>query len=377
MLQNKWMRTITAVGLTGAVLVLMIIFFFLPKQEYSEKENRYLATFPEWNWTDVRSGEYMGDVTDYLSDHFPFRDFFMGLKTDAEMAMGKQEINEVYIAEDDYLIEAYQTPANTERIVETLKNFYEKLDTEKLEVNLMLVPTASYVHADKLPQFAPSLSQMETAEIIYEQTGIPAIDCSDRLLEQADTDRLFYKTDHHWTTYGAYQGYLEYCEVKGLTPVALEDLSAETVTTEFYGTIYSKVNDYSRKGDEITIYTNPTDDLTVRYIDTEETSDSLYNMEYLEKKDKYSMFLDNLHTLIEITNENAESEDVLVLIKDSYANSMVPFLTTHYQKIYVFDTRYYKQGPSKFIDEHPEVTDVLLLYNMNTLDTDTGIRGIY
>ena len=137
------------------------------------------------------------------------------------------------------------------------------------------------------------------------------------------------------------------------------------------------MNDYSRKGDEITIYTNPTDDLTVRYIDTEETSDSLYNMEYLEKKDKYSMFLDNLHTLIEITNENAESEDVLVLIKDSYANSMVPFLTTHYQKIYVFDTRYYKQGPSKFIDEHPEVTDVLLLYNMNTLDTDTGIRGIY
>lgn len=81
--------------------------------------------------------------------------------------------------------------------------------------------------------------------------------------------------------------------------------------------------------------------------------------------------------MIEITNENAETERELVLIKDSYANSMVPYLVHHYKKIYVFDTRYYKQGPASFIEEHAGVTDVLLLYNMNTLDTDSGIRGIY
>ncbi len=377
MLQNKWMRGMTAVGLTGVVLVLAIVFFCLPKQEYSEKENRYLATFPEWSWTDIRNGEYMGDVTDYLSDHFPVRDFFMGVKANAEMLLGKREMNGVYIAEDDYLIEVYKKPGNTDRISATFESFYGKIDTDRMDVHLMLVPTASYVHADKLPRYAPWLSQMDTAENIYEQTGIPMIDCSQRLLEAADTDKLYYKTDHHWTTYGAYQGYLEYCEVKGLAPVALERLNAKVVTNDFYGTIYSKVNDYSRKGDEITIYKNPLDKLTVHYMDTDGVSDSLYNMEYLGKKDKYSMFLDNLHTLIEITNENAESEDVLVLIKDSYANSMVSFLTSHYRKIYVFDTRYYKQGPSKFIEEHAEVTDVLLLYNMNTLDTDTGIRGIY
>lgn len=377
MLQNKWMRSLTAVGLTGMVLLLAVIFLCLPKQQYSEKENRYLAEFPKWKWEEIRSGEYMKDITDYLSDHFPFRDYFMGLKTNAEILLGKQEINDVYIAEDDYLIEVYRTPANTERIVGTLKSFYEKLDTEKINVNLMLVPTASYVHANQLPKYAPWLSQMETAESIYEQTGIPSVDCSDRLLEQAGTEQLFYRTDHHWTTYGAYQGYLEYCRVKGITPVALEALEKEVVTTDFYGTIYSKVNDYSHKGDTITIYTNPADSLQVYYTDTEEIATSLYNREYLTKKDKYSMFLDNLHTLIEITNENALSDEVLVLIKDSYANSMVPYLTSHYAKIYVFDTRYYKQGPSKFIAEHPEVTDVLLLYNMNTIDTDTGIRGIY
>ena len=103
----------------------------------------------------------------------------------------------------------------------------------------------------------------------------------------------------------------------------------------------------------------------------------MYAMEYVSQKDKYSLFLDNLHTLVEITNASAETDRVLVLIKDSYANSMVPFLTHHFKKIYVFDTRYYKHGPAAFIGEHPEVTDVLLLYNLNTIDTDAGIRGIY
>ena len=87
--------------------------------------------------------------------------------------------------------------------------------------------------------------------------------------------------------------------------------------------------------------------------------------------------MNNLHPLIEITNENAESDRELALIKDSYANSMVPFLAHHYKKIYVFDTRYYKLGPSSFIKGHEGVTDVLVLYNLNTVDTDLGIRGIY
>jgi len=218
---------------------------------------------------------------------------------------------------------------------------------------------------------------MNTANIIYEKSEIPPIDCSTHLSNAAESGQLYYYTDHHWTTYGAYQGYLAYCEMKGLTPVSLNEMTAEMVTDEFYGTIYSKVNDYNHRADEITIYTNPEDVLTVQYMDTEETCDTLYNLDYVSKKDKYSLFLNNLHDFIQITNETAESERELVLIKDSYANSLVPYLVHHYKKIYVFDTRYYKHGMSEFVKDHSGVTDVLLLYNMNTLDTDSGIRGIY
>lgn len=377
MIQNKKLRTLTSTLLAGGVLVLSITFLLSPKQNFSENENRYLAKFPSLSWENVKNGEYMEDISTWLSDHFPLRNFFMGLKADTEITLGKKEINHVYIAQDEYLIEVYDTPVNTERIADTFHKFYQKLDSSKVDANLMLVPTAHSILADKLPTNAPVINQMNTAKIIYEKSGIPAIDCSSYLSQAAASGQIYYYTDHHWTTYGAYQGYLAFCEAKGLTPVSLEDMTAETVSDEFYGTIYSKVNDYSHKADSITLYTNPADTLTVNYTDTEEITDSLYNLDYVSQKDKYSLFLNNLHTLIEITNETAESDRELVLIKDSYANSMVPFLVHHYKKIYVFDTRYYKQGPSSFIEEHPSVTDVLLLYNMNTLDTDSGIRGIY
>lgn len=384
-MKEQMIRKWTALLLMGMTLLLMFIFVISDKKEFSENENRYLAKFPAFEWGKIRSGEFMEGLESYTADHFPFRDFLMGVKTQTEILAGKKEINDIYIAEDGYLIEEYQKPENTERIGNILKAFAGELEGEELEIRLMLVPTAVYVYEDKLPARAPRRNQMETAEQIYEISGIERIDCSRDLLAWKTsaqvfgqgTGELYYRTDHHWTTLGAYVGYTAFCREMGLEAVSLDEMESRVVAEDFRGTVYSKAGDYTRKGDAITIYTNPMDRLTVKYVDTEETSDSLYNLEYAEVKDKYSLFLDNLHSLIEIENETADSDRELVLVKDSYANSMVPFLVRHYKKIYVFDTRYYKQGVSEFVKGHPGVTDVLILYNMNTLDTDLGIRGVY
>ena len=375
-IQDK-IRKIAVILYCVIILGLTVLFFVFPKEEFSQNENRYLAKFPELSRETYMSGEYMDALSEWLSDHFPMRDWFLGYKTAFEIATRRREIGGVYIAKDDYLIEGYATPVNTQRICDTFRKFYEKTDKSTVDTNLMLIPTAVTIYRDKLPALAPKADQTATAKEIYDRTGIPAIDCSGKLYEAAPSGQLYYRTDHHWTTFGAYQGYVAYCEAKDLIPVPLEDFSSQKVTEEFAGTLYSKVNDYHHVKDDIVVYTHPDDRLTVTYTDTGEVTDSLYNMEYLAEKDKYSLFLNNIHTLVEIENANAQSEDVLVLIKDSYANSMVPFLAHHYRKIYVFDTRYYKQGPSDFLAKHSEVTDVLILYNMNTLDNDSGIRGIY
>lgn len=375
MISDGKIRRMTVWVLCAMVFILSAALLLSTKKEFSENENRYLEKMPVFSVKAVLDGAYTKSLGDWLADHFPMRDFFMGLKTGAEMAGGRKEINHIYVAKDDYLIEPYGEPQNTERIIDTLVRFREKIKREDVAVSLMLVPTAVTIYSDKLPACVPPSEQMETAREIWKAAGMQAVDCSEKLL--AADEQLYYRTDHHWTTAGAYCGYLAFCEEMGISPVPKEDLEAKTVTGEFAGTLYSRVNDYSHIKDEITIYVNPADELTVTYPDTGEVSHSLYNFAYLQEKDKYSMFLNNIHALVEIENRQASSDAVLMLIKDSYANSMVPFLAHHYRKIYVFDTRYYKEGPSSFLSEHSEVTDVLLLYNMNTLDGDTGIRGIY
>ncbi len=377
MITNMKIKRAVVCLLCIGILSLSVCLLVSPKKEFSENENRYLTKFPSFSAKALLGGEYTESLGDWLADHFPQRDFFVGLKSGVEIASGRREINHVYVAQDDYLIESYAKPQNTARITDTLVHFYDKIGQAKVDVNLMLVPTAVTIYSDKLPAYAPSSDQKAVADAIYDASGIPAIDCTDRLYEGAAQGQLYYRTDHHWTTLGAYYGYLAYCDAKNMTPVSLESMEAQTVTEDFAGTLYSKVNDYSHPKDAITIYTNPADDLTVTYADTGEVTDRLYNLDYVAEKDKYSLFLNNIHPLVEIENSTAASQDTLMLIKDSYANSMVPFLAHHYKKIYVLDTRYYRDGPSSFLAEHGDITDILLLYNMNTLDGDTGIRGIY
>lgn len=374
--ENKIRKVITIL-LCAGILSLSIWLLLSPKKNFSENENRYLTKFPVLSAKNLLDGTYTESLSDWLADHFPQRDFFVGLKSQTEILSGRKEINHIYVAKEDYLIEQYAQPQNTQRIIDTLTRFYEKVSQAKVNINLMLVPTAVTIHKDLLPQNAPASNQLETAQSIYTATEIPKIDCTEFLFTGVSEGQLYYRTDHHWTTLGAYYGYLAFCAAKNLQPVSLTSLQKQTVTEDFAGTLYSKVNDYNHKKDSITVYTNPEDHLTVTYTDTGEVSDSLYNFDYLTEKDKYSLFLNNIHSLIEIENQTSSSEDVLMLIKDSYANSIVPFLAHHYRKIYVFDTRYYKDGPSSFLSEHKEINDILLLYNMNTLDTDSGIRGIY
>lgn len=374
--ENKIKKVITILLCVG-ILSLSIWLLLSPKKDFSENENRYLTKFPVLSAKSMLDGTYTESLSDWLADHFPQRDFFVGLKSQTEILSGRKEINHIYVSKEDYLIEQYAQPQNTQRIIDTLTRFYEKVSQAEVNINLMLVPTAVTIHRDLLPQNAPASNQLETAQSIYTATGIPKIDCTEFLFTGVSEGQLYYRTDHHWTTLGAYYGYLAFCAAKNLQPVSLTSLQKQTVTEDFAGTLYSKVNDYNHKKDSITVYNNPEDHLTVTYTDTGEMSDSLYNFDYLTEKDKYSFFLNNIHSLIEIENQTSSSEDVLMLIKDSYANSIVPFLAHHYRKIYVFDTRYYKDGPSSFLSEHKEINDILLLYNMNTLDTDSGIRGIY
>lgn len=362
---------INAVIITLVVLFFTAAFIFMPKESFSENENRSLASFPKPDIEEILSGEYMADISEYIADHFPFRESFVRGKNDFEINVLKSRyVNNIFIGSDGYYIEDYNKPENTERIIDNLNEFQNSIG---VKADFMLVPTQVSIYADKLPEYADPLSQLDTINEYYSKLNMNCIDVYDVLMEHKDSEELFYKLDHHWTMDGAYYAYSEYCSKKGLEPVQRSEYSEEIVE-DFRGTIYSKLN-YSGlvKGENMKIY-NKDFDIDVSYDGRE--SHSLYNMEYDDKKDKYSIFLNNINSFVEITNNKAQNERSLVLVKDSYANSMVPFLVENYSKIYVFDTRSYREAVSEFVNEN-NVDDVLVLYNVNTIDTDTGINGIY
>ncbi len=359
----------TPIIITSLTLVIMLTHIILPDREFSENENRILQQLPEMSKRELLNGDFSEKTSSYLADQFPFRDGILSAKTTFEKATFHSLINNVFIGKDGYRIENY-SPSDCTRTV--AKNVNTLVDATKAKVELMLVPTAIESLSDKTPVFSEGVhpSQLEDLNNIYSLSNADNISSHIAALKKSDR-KTYYRTDHHWTSEGAYLGYLAFCRENEIEPQPESAFDIKTVTQCFKGTIYSKLNEGGETGEQIKAYLKD-EELEIKY--DSKSSNSLYNYDYLEKKDKYSFFLDNIHTLVQIKNKNAQSDKTLVVIKDSYANCFIPFLTAHYKYIYVIDPRSFTDSLTEFINEKKADT-VLVLYNMNTLSEDTGMMG--
>lgn len=368
-------RKLLGVLFSFIIFFFMISFFLTPKKSFSENENRYLEKMPKFEFETLINGEFVTNLQSYLNDHFPFRDFFMNLNTKVERFLGKEEMNHVYYGSDGYLLEKYDSPKNYDKIGKVLNQFYA--DKNYANMSLMLVPTSITINQEKLPNYAPTYDQVKEMHQLYEQIKFDTIDVTEALTKGNEEYQMFYRLDHHWTSYGAYYAYKEYCKMNDITPLDISEFEIKEVTNDFKGTLYSKVLDNSLKPDKIHIFLPKSQNYEVNYVMTNRITDTLYEESYLTKKDKYSYFLDNNQPLITITNKDLHNQKELLVIKDSYANSMIPFLVNHYEKVHVIDPRFYKLSIEEYMEQNINIKDVLILYNMNTLDTDLGIRTIH
>lgn len=357
----------------------MFLFSLFPKEkEFSETENRYLQQKPEISLKKVLNGTFEADYEAYIKDQFPARDSWVGLKNKFEYSLGKQEMNGVYVGRENYFIENhpaqnYESNLAKENIV-TLSNTvsqYEKMLGEG-HVKVMLVPNAVTILRDKLPEYAMPYNQMEyleqvKGEIKEEEVWIPLYET----LVQHKEEGIYYHTDHHWTTLGAYYGYERWCKESGITPVALSDMEQTLLTKDFLGTISSKIN-FAMKADEMYRFEPEGADYTAAYMNREEEN-TLYDEEALKIKDKYAYFLKGNNGIVTITNHSMEEGETLLVVKDSYANCFLPMIASHYKTVYVVDLRYYSNLLSESVAEW-EIDDLLILYNVNSFATDTYVQ---
>ncbi|MDD2434770.1 MAG: DHHW family protein [Bacilli bacterium] len=371
---KKRYNKIIAVALSLFVVLSTCLFLFSEKQIFSENENRYFQPFPKLTFNSLKKGEYTAKLQNYVADHFYNRNQFMNIKTNYEKLIGKKDIGGVYLAQDNYLIEKYERPLNSDAIIKSLNNFYHSLNY--INMNLMLVPTSITINQDKLPKLVKPFNQLDHMNYIYRHIKFNTIDVSQTLIDNNQNYQMFYYLDHHWTTYAAYFSYLELMKQNLMEPIPLTDFEIKEVSSDFKGTLYSKSNDYNRNPDKIHLFLYDKYNYQVNYVSSKIIKDSFYEMEHLKKKDKYAAFLDNNHPLIVITNQNIKTNLEIVIIKDSYANNFIPFVANHFKKVHVIDPRFYKLSITDYIKENKNIKDVLFLYNLNTIDSDNGIVTI-
>lgn len=360
---------------------------FLPKKGFSETENRYLAQLPQFSWDNLKSGKFGTDYEKYLSDQFPFRDDWIGVKTAAEQIQLKKEINGVWLGTDQYLIEALYDEdidyvlyeKNLERLSVFAKKQEELLGSQ--HVRIMLTPSASEILTDKLPPFAHPFSQAQVLTDL-EQKSIASlmVPVRDALLaahfdSSISSDALYYRTDHHWTSAGAYIGYTAWADSLGMDPLAPSDFAIETVSTNFLGTIHSKLN-LPIAPDSIQLYRPASEpEWNVYYDGSSQPAHSLYSMDALNTRDQYRVFLDGNHGWTKIENPAQHSDKKLLIIKDSYAHSFAPFAALHFDETHMIDLRYFNGKINQFIEEQG-ITDILVLYQIPGFIKDVNVSKL-
>lgn len=361
------------------IFIIGLALFNLVKTDnlISEQENRKLQQKPKFSVANLIKGNFNKEYNSYISDQFPMRDFWIKLKSNIELSIGKNNSNNVFVCKDNYLIEGFKESSleETNEKVDTINQFVNK--NQKLNISFMLVPTATKIWEDKLPKFAPVDDELKYISDFKSKldSKIKFIDTYDTLNKNKDED-IYYKTDHHWTTKGAYLGYKEMCKTTGITPKEENQFEVEEVTNNFYGSLYSKLGAGIGNPDAINIYfPKEQNDIVVNYCNEQKKVASLYINSSLDEKDKYQVFTGGNHSLINIKSLAGDPKKKLLVIKDSYANSFLPFLTPHYGEIDVVDLRYYIDNLNELIDLD-DITDVLFLFNVNTFNEDKSILNL-
>lgn len=349
---------------------------FSKDKEFSEQENRKLNAKPEFTVSKLLYSNFTSKYEKYVSDQFLLRDSLVNIKAVTEKILGKKENNDVYLGHDNYLIAKFNKIDNNS-ITERLKaiNTFAR-ENKDLTKYVMLVPNQVKVLNNKLPAYAPEKDQLQFIDKVYSglNKDIKTINVFNTLNEHKD-EYIYYKTDHHWTTKGAYYAYNEFCNSSKIKPKSESDYDIKKVNNNFYGTLYSKAGVKSVKSDDINVYLPKENEPSiVNYVDDKKKSASLYSSDSLDGKDKYCVFLGGNHSIVKI-NTSSSSKKRLLVVKDSYANCFVPFLMSHYDEIVVVDLRYYEDDLKSVIKDYG-ITDVLILYNVNTFFEDPSILNI-
>ena len=361
-MKNNFINIAFLFLLTSLVAFFSISYIKIPQNSFSEQENRMLQTSPHFSFDKLLDGTYTRQLHNYFSDQVNLRTKMIEIKSIIELSLGKKENNGVLLCKDNYLVEI---PSYTENNYQYLKNNLSKIENlmnKLIKNNVQTISAIIPRKIDVLEDKLPSLYSTERDKTVWGYVDDSHINLIKPLSE---IENSFYKTDHHWTAEGAYTAYTTLTNELGLTPLPLDYFKIETLSKEFVGTTYSKSGFFFTNPEEIAAPTIENGKYKMTVVDTNTEFDTLYDISYINRKDKYGTFLsgNNAHVRIEDTMSN-EKETILI-VKDSFSHSLAPYLCEHYN-IELIDPRYFNGSIEEYIEEN-NIKTVLFLFGLDTL----------
>ena len=369
--------------LVGIIFILILFLFLIiniivPNKEKSVQENRMLATKPKFRLSSLISGDYDEKFEAYMDDQFVGRDMWRKLKVTVDRICGSRLENGVYIGRNGQLLEQIEVADENHLAanIKAIKSFSESQN--KIPVRMMLVPDAANVLNHSLPSLAKPEDQTQMFSMVRKDLGdsVEWIDVSTEL-NKHKTEKIYYKTDHHWTTLGAFYAFQAAAPSLGIEGDLSGKYVSHAVSNSFNGMLASKSGVNLGEKEQIDIYvpTEEDTDLIIDYVDEGKRSTSLYDSSKLKEKDQYTVFLGGNSSLLDIRTVSTSTKRLL-LVKDSFANSFIPFLTPYYREIVVVDPRYYSGTINDLMDSY-RISEVLFLYSGNTFFKDNNISGVF
>ena len=346
-----------------------LVSLLLPDVDFSPLENRYLQKPPKLSAESLNSGKFMEEAEDYVSDHILGRDFWVAAKAWSERLSGKRENNKIYFAAQDTLISRVDTP-DTGKLDKDMGYIDELTGNVSVPVYFGLIPSAAQIWKDRLPAGAPSADEKSIIDRLYFSTGASTIDLYSALAPHSG-EAIYYRTDHHWTSLGAFYGANAIFASMGLEPISLEDYQKTTVTDQFNGTLFSSSGVRWLPPDAIDTYVPDSGVKVTSWFKGAPEEGSLYVDSWLAEKDKYSYFLGGRQPLCVVEKENSTGPKVL-LIRDSYSDCLTPFLTERFSEVHLFDPRDNLTSVKGYVEEH-NIDAVVVLYSFSNFAVDPNL----
>ena len=379
----KNMRLVITICFIAFVVGISAAGLLQKDREFSPNENRYLAEAPEFSWEDVLDGRFQEKLEEYLRDQIWGRDRWITVKTAVQKAAGNTDIGGAYVGKDGYdfekIVPEDVDDSQVQRNIVAVQDYFDVAagTISKDRLSFLLVPTSGLVLEDKLPKNARLFDQSAYIEQVQNaMQDYNFVDVREELCAQSDA-YIYYRTDHHWTTEGAYIAYEKWCETTGMTAASKESLEQNVVAEDFRGSLYSKILNMDSAYDSIWIYTPAGESMDAvnacKVTVDEKESGVIYDVTKLAEKDKYAFFFGGNYGQVHIEGSpQQETGRNLLVVKDSFANSFVPLILNQYDNIYMVDLRYYNGDMESYLSEHG-ITDVLVLYNISNFISDKNL----